>query len=565
MNQKIYTFFVFFLSVFMVQSTIGQTIVTVKDSDLTNGTHIWTSDNVYILDGLVFLEEGGMLTIEAGTVIKGKKDITTGDNASALIIARGAQIFAEGTADSPIIFTAEEDDINDPDDRGALDRGLWGGLIVLGNGVIARPGGEDGIEGIDANEARAKYGGNDNGDNSGVLKYISIRHGGAALSPNNEINGLTLGGVGSKTVIEHIEVFANFDDGIEWFGGAVNGRWLAVAFCGDDGMDYDFGWRGNGQFWFVIHGEGPLEAGRGGEHDGAKPDGESPFSKPTIYNATYIGSGVDPIRPPAGDENDFAMVFRDRAGGFYGNSIFTEYPDKALNIEDLPAADGDDTYTNWQNGDLALVNNFWFGFGRDRGNGLADLVETGTAASETDIINTLVANDNKLGVDPQLAGISRNPDGQLDPRLAFGSPALGSAIEPNDDFFMNVPYNGAFGNEELWLEGWTALDQYGYLGNLISNTYEVEKEAEGYIFRLPTPVPAKTEVIASFDLPAAGNVSMLLFDLNGRMVQPVLSNQRYPQGEFNQRINVSTLPNGTYILMLQTGSVRIAHKVIVQR
>jgi hypothetical protein len=176
----------------------AQTEVTITDADLVgNTTYNWTSDNTYILDGLVYLEEGGRLNIEAGTVIRGitNEDISTGDETSALIITRGAQIFAEGTADEPIIFTAEDDVISDPDDFTSADRGEWGGLIVLGNATIARPGGEDGIEGIDSGEPRARFGGGmdpDDADNSGVLKYISIRHGGSQLSTDNEINGLTL-------------------------------------------------------------------------------------------------------------------------------------------------------------------------------------------------------------------------------------------------------------------------------------------------------------------------------------------------------------------------------------
>jgi hypothetical protein len=222
--------------------------IRVTDADLIGGqTYDWTADNVYILDGLVYLEEGGVLNIEAGTTIKGATSITTGDNTSALIITRGARIVARGTASAPIIFTAEEDDLSDSGDFTAQDRGEWGGLVILGNATIARPGGEDGIEGIDADEARARFGGGmspDDSDDSGVLSYVSIRHGGAQLSTDNEINGLTLGGVGSGTTLDYIEVFANEDDGIEFFGGTVGIKHASVAFCGDDGFDYDFGWRG---------------------------------------------------------------------------------------------------------------------------------------------------------------------------------------------------------------------------------------------------------------------------------------------------------------------------------
>ncbi len=296
------------------------------------------------------------------------------DEASALIITRDAQIFANGTAEAPIIFTAEADDPADPNDvpNPQEARGLWGGLLILGNATIARPGGEDGIEGIDADEPRARFGGLDNpddDDSSGSLSYVSIRHGGIALSPGNEINGLSLGGVGRGTNLDHIEIFANLDDGIEFFGGTVDLKYASVSYCGDDSYDYDFGWRGRGQFWFSLNDDAPQFAGRAGEYDGASPDGQTPFAQPTIYNATYIGSGQGDT--PQGDGNDFAFVFRDRAGGFYWNSIFTDFNGKAMTIEDLDGTD-EDSWANFQNADLALKNNIWFAF-KESAN-LADLV-----------------------------------------------------------------------------------------------------------------------------------------------------------------------------------------------
>ncbi|RMG93501.1 MAG: T9SS C-terminal target domain-containing protein, partial [Chloroflexi bacterium] len=134
----------------------AQTIVTVKDGDINANDNVtWTSDNEYLLDGLVFVESGATLTIQPGTIIRGKEVPTTGDNTSALIIVRGAQIFAEGTANAPIIFTAENDDVNDPNDLLPTDRGLWGGVIILGNARINTAAGEGQIEGIDPNEVRA--------------------------------------------------------------------------------------------------------------------------------------------------------------------------------------------------------------------------------------------------------------------------------------------------------------------------------------------------------------------------------------------------------------------------
>ncbi|WP_367389163.1 T9SS type A sorting domain-containing protein [Lewinella sp. LCG006] len=464
MNGKLYILFALaFMSVFTLSA---QTVVNITDTDLEAGqTYNWTNDNTYVLDGLVYLEEGGRLNIQAGTVIRAKPN--QGDNASALIITRGAQIYAQGTATQPIIFTAEDDDITDPGDFTAQDRGEWGGLIILGYARVARPGGLDNIEGITV-EPRTAFGGGDNPndeDNSGVLRYVSIRHGGAALAPGDEINGLTLGGVGSGTEIDYVEVFANLDDGIEWFGGTVNVKHAAVSFCGDDSYDYDFGYRGNGQFWFSLQSP-EFATGRAGEHDGANPDNQAPFSQPTIYNATYIGIG-NGATGSGGDANDFGILVRDNGGGFYNNSIFTGFPSVGLAIEDR---DTESSFERLEAGDLAFANNTWFDFGAGATAAAlfkaVDQDEVEVASSATVAAN-LAASANTF-TNPFLAGISRTPNGGLDPRLNANSTDLGGNPAAEDAFFQQVTYRGAFGNSDLWLENWTALDEYGYLGDLVT-------------------------------------------------------------------------------------------------
>ena len=200
--------------------------VTVTDADIEAGDVVnWTADNTYLLDGFVYAEAGAVLNIEAGTVVKAKAG--QGENASALIICQGAKIFAEGTGSKPIIFTAESDDVTDPYDLELPSTNLWGGLIVLGKAKINTSQGYGYIEGIPQPEERIRYGQTadgviDNEDCSGVLRYVSIRHGGTDIGSGKEINGLTLGAVGSGTTIEYVEVFNNNDDGFEWFGGTVN-------------------------------------------------------------------------------------------------------------------------------------------------------------------------------------------------------------------------------------------------------------------------------------------------------------------------------------------------------
>src|SRR5690554_5538707 len=213
---------------------VGQAAQQVKITENITAEKKWSADTIYILGGRITVVDGASLTIEAGTIIKGEAG--TGANATALLIAQGGKLFAEGTAEKPVVFTSIADELT-PDDIHSgnvaspnLDpdiNGLWGGVIILGKAPISASN-ESGdvsiiqIEGIPTSDQNGLYGGNLPNDNSGIIKYVSIRHGGTNIGSGNEINGLTLGGIGSETVIENIEIVSNQDDGIEWFGGTVN-------------------------------------------------------------------------------------------------------------------------------------------------------------------------------------------------------------------------------------------------------------------------------------------------------------------------------------------------------
>ena len=218
----------------------------------------WTNDRIWVLNQKVVVKSGVTLTIEAGTIIKGSEG--QGSLASALVIARGGKIMAEGTASQPIIFTSINDNIAVGQTAGtnlsAADNGLWGGLLIMGKakGSFVGDVSEYNIEGIPASDTFGLYGGTDDADNSGSLKYVSIRHGGAEIGEGNEINGLTLGCVGSGTVIQNIEVVANYDDGIEFFGGSVNVTNALVWSVGDDGLDIDQAYSGTITNAMVIQG-----------------------------------------------------------------------------------------------------------------------------------------------------------------------------------------------------------------------------------------------------------------------------------------------------------------------
>lgn len=240
----------------------GSTIVQKFGAITANET--WSASNTYVLNGKVVVPNGVTLTIEAGTLVKGAEG--TGTLASALLVNRGGTLIANGTAASPIIFTSVLDNIQPGSLTGTnlteTDQGLWGGIIVCGNAPTSAGDGdtESQIEGIPADGINGIFGGTDAADNSGILNYVSIRHGGALIGAGNEINGLTLGGVGTGTTISNIEVVANVDDGVEFFGGTVNATNVLVGFQGDDGVDIDMNYSGTVDNFVVVNGAGSDEA-----------------------------------------------------------------------------------------------------------------------------------------------------------------------------------------------------------------------------------------------------------------------------------------------------------------
>lgn len=267
----------------------GGTTITKTGLLTTNET--WTADNIYVLSGKVVVNDGVTLTIAKGTIIKGAEG--QGSLASALVIDQGAKLIAEGTADEPIIFTSILDNITVGQKKGTnlttANIGLWGGVIVLGKAPISVSGDVETkqIEGIPATDSFGQYGGTVPTDNSGILKYISIRHGGITIGADNEINGLTLGGVGSGTVIDHIEVVANQDDAVEWFGGTVNVTNVLTYAQGDDAIDADEAWSGTLDNALVIMG---ADSDSALELDG--PAGSAATEAGyTIKNVTLKGAG----------------------------------------------------------------------------------------------------------------------------------------------------------------------------------------------------------------------------------------------------------------------------------
>ena len=222
-------------------NAIAETIMV--NEDLT-GDFTWTNDNEYVLEKTVMVLPGSTLTIQPGTIVRGmSRDESSYGEAGSLVVTRDAKLYAIGTAERPIIFTAYNN-ITDPVTGlpyGLFTkevRGQWGGIIILGrapNNLVENSTNRF-IEGLPEADY-TEFGGNQANHSSGYISHISISHGGDVLGADNEINGLTLGSVGRGTTIEYVEVYSNLDDGVEVFGGTVNMRYIAIAFCGDDGLD----------------------------------------------------------------------------------------------------------------------------------------------------------------------------------------------------------------------------------------------------------------------------------------------------------------------------------------
>ncbi len=504
------------------------------------------------------------LNIPAGTILK----FAEGENfnASALVVTRYARLFAQGTAASPIILTSVLDDVDDPDDGFEdvdLDgnpsttgdivsvpiRGLWGGLVLLGQATTNNNGTNamkevEGLNQIFPGDRRILYGGTDDEHSSGVLRYLSIRHTGINVgdqATGNEIQGLTLGAVGRGTTIEYIESYASADDGFEWFGGTVNTRYLVAAFCADDGFDTDEGFRGKGQFWFAI--QGVDDTGRAAEMDGATGDEfYQPYSTPVVYNATYIGAGS--TSSPGGDGAEL-IILRDNSAASYYQSIFTEGSGTGLTIEDIDntGAKTEDSRARLEAGAVKLEGNIWWNF--KSGNGLAQFAPQDFAQTY------LAGTGNQRITSPLLAGISRDADGGLDPRPNAGSPALTSNVPVSTDaFFTQVTYTGAFGADN-WLQGWTALDALGYIGDLATAIEQIDAVPGALTLGRSYPNPATGTSTIEFTLTNAQHVRLALYDVTGREVAVVVDSLQ-PAGTSRATFDAGTLASGLYIYRLAT-------------
>lgn len=433
----------------------------------------FSSDTIYLLKGFVRVgkDDGttilatGKLTIEPGTLIFGDRE-TKG----TLIIQRGSQIFAEGEESKPIVFTSERS-------IGLKQPGDWGGVVICGQAKNNIPGGIAQLEG----GYGAFHGGNDDEDNSGIFKYVRIEYAGIAINPNEEINSLTMGSVGRKTTISHVQASYGLDDSFEWFGGTVNCSHL-VAYRGlDDDFDVDLGYRGNVQFALAIRDANYADqsGSNGFEVDNnGSGSGDQPFTAPTFSNVTIIG-------PKANRESTISTNFqhalhlRRNNKIKIHNSFFTGYPWGVY-------IDGSSTESNATNGELVMKNNILAAVENWGGNGFGSAgklfvnsivgidSETGEGKQHPTVprgvpyrvvdnstfdLKTWFETNNTILSKWEDAGISASIFEVGNPNVL---PQAGSVLLSGADFtgmtgFNSVNFRGAFGTEN-WTALWTEFN-----------------------------------------------------------------------------------------------------------
>ena len=525
---------------FLFCISIGFAQAVTVEGDLTADA-TWTSDNTYYLNNQLFVKDGVTLTIEAGTEILGRYDANySADNpAPCVVVEQGGMIMAEGTVDAPITFRSELD----PDDVNyGNGRGLWGGLIINGYAPISNTGGVSNVEGLTS----VQYGGTDPNDNSGVLRYVRVWNGGSSIAPDNEINGITLAGVGRGTTVEYCEVALNLDDGFEMFGGTVDLKHCAVFAVGDDAFDTDNGYQGRGQFLLVVRAD---DSDKAHEMDNAtNGDLDSqPRSHPHFANVTVISS------PSHGEDG---LRLREGTGGDFRNYILHGANDGVRNDEN-----GSEVVTQDLTEAAAAGHpDYLYISGSMIMNGLADVpwddfdeagdgTWTGTYVSESAGLSISVDADGMpemLDVTPTLGGIAYED--------------VDDVIE--DDFFEQVNYKGAFGSHN-WMEEWSGMMSYVTMLNLEEDSHVISDEIS-LLGNYPNPFNPSTEI--AFELGKSYEiVSLKVFNLMGQTVfETSIKNVRAGNHKITWEgsdMSGALVPSGLYLYQISTDTKSVIGKM----
>ncbi|MDP1676240.1 MAG: T9SS type A sorting domain-containing protein [Bacteroidota bacterium] len=512
--------------------------------NLTAGKSITLSrDTIYILTGFYYVDSLATLTIQSGTVIMGDS-ATNG----TLIIRRGGKIFADGTKSEPIVFTSSKP-------AGQRKRGDWGGVIILGSAPTNKPV-TNKIEGIDVG---GEYGGSVSNDNSGIFRYVRIEYPGIVISLNNEINGLTMGGVGSGTTIEYVQVTNSGDDSFEWFGGTVDAKYLIALNGTDDEFDTDFGYSGKVQFAFGKRDPNLWDAA--GQSNGFESDNDgtpttaAPLTSPVFSNVTLVGPQADTnVALPVGHKFEYGALIRKNTRLSVHNSIIIGYPYGISIRNDSTAAYALQGNLQIRNVSLqartnvlntatvagAVGFNFATFFGTAGWNNLGDTPRQPAAIALVDAFN------------------ASNPD--VRPTVSSEATTTGtnySSTQLTNPFFTQVSYRGAFdpskAKDQQWDFGWSnyAPQNKDYsngttdvqsIGQFMPNEYSLGQN-------FPNPFNPATTI--QYKLPVNGNVTLKVFNIIGQEVT-TLVNEFQTTGAYSVSFDASKLSSGIYFYSLKT-------------
>lgn len=405
------------------QDQTGQTLAV--ENDITEDT-TWQTGNTYVLKKHIFVKNA-TLTVQPGVTIKGELG-------SSLVVTSTAKLEAEGTSQSPILMTSARPE-------GERAAGDWGGLVLLGNAAINVAGGTNAVEGF-ASSTDTRYGGTDDAHACGTLKYARIEFAGFELSPDNELNSLTVAGCGTGTTLDYIQVHKGADDGVEFFGGKAGIRHLVVTQPDDDGLDWDYGWQGKVQYLVIQQNQ--LVGNAGFESDSNKdaPDAD-PRSSPEIWNLTMIGSNA--AKGTAG-KTQLAMHLRRGTAARIHNAVIAYFTDGLIDV------DGAASVAQFGAGNLYVKDSVFFQNG-----GQATAWPTEPADNDSGFdegAQFMAAALNNAFADPKL----QDPLNLAQPNFlpAGDSLLLSGGAMPGAGFDAAATFRGAFGAQD-WTAGWTAF------------------------------------------------------------------------------------------------------------
>lgn len=505
-----------------------------------------TADKQYLLRGFVTVERGATLRIEPGTIIYGEKE-TKG----SLIIKRGGKIYANGTKDRPIVFTSAQP-------RGQRAAGDWGGIIILGEAPINVPGGTAVIEGGLGDDGI--YGGNNPDDSSGVFRYVRIEFPGVPYQPDNEINGLTLGGVGRKTLIEYVQVSYSGDDAFEWFGGNVNAKYLVSYRTLDDDFDSDFGWSGKVQFALALRDPNiaDISGSNGFESDN---DGQgttnTPRTSPIFSNVTIVGPMPDTTF--TGYNPNYrrgAHLRRSTRMNMY-NSVIFGWPVGIL-------LDGSNVVNDAQNDTLQIRNVVIAGIKA------ANQVTTNVSGFNAKDWFLRAQYKNRIYATVSELKLS-DPFNLSNPKPIplSNSPLIGIADFSNprlqDQFFTQVNWVGAFGPDsaQRWDLGWTNYDpqntDYSRFVKVYDKVSEIPSKFE---LKQNYPNPFNPETVIEFSLPKSSNVTLIVYNSLGQEVAKLID-EPLSAGSYKVKFNGGNLSSGVYFYKLTAGDQSSVKKMLL--